>query len=63
MSGRKIIDGLAEAANTARLASEIAVIIQNGREEDASAMRTAYRILEHLGHCKLREPNPPEPRG
>lgn len=55
-SGRRIIEGLADAAETARKAGEVAFIIQQSREDDISATRTAYRILGHLGLCVYHEP-------
>lgn len=57
-SGRRIIDGLHEASEIARKAAEVAFIIQEAREEDASATRTAYRILGHLGIITYHEPQP-----
>lgn len=62
MSGSKIIAGLTEAKSTARKAGEIAFIIQEGREGDASATRTAYRILSHLGLCRFHEHGDPGSR-
>lgn len=60
MSGQKIIDGLTEARDQARLASEVAVIIQNGVADDISSTLLAYEILDHLGILKLhRRPRQP----
>jgi hypothetical protein len=52
----RVMEGLGEAVATARLASSVAQIIQTSREEDASATRTAYRILGHLGVIEYHEP-------
>ncbi|HKT54515.1 MAG TPA: hypothetical protein VJP88_08680 [Caulobacteraceae bacterium] len=56
-SADRIIEGLKDAQEIARKASEVAFIIQEAREEDASATRTAYRILGHLGLCVYHEPD------
>lgn len=54
----RIVAGLTEAVETARLASSVALIIQRSREEGVTATRTAYRILGRLGVCKYHEPKP-----
>ena len=43
------------STDIARAASAVALIIQDSREEDVSATRTAYRILGHLGLCAYDE--------
>lgn len=54
-SAGKILSGLQEAADTARIASEIAVIIQDARNEGVADTRTAYRVLGRLGLCVYHE--------
>ena len=57
MSDKRISDALVEANIAARLASEVAFIIQQAQEEGVSATRAAYRILGHLGFIRYTEPN------
>lgn len=62
MTGERIVEGLSDAVVAARTAGEVALIIQQSREEDATATRTAYRILGHLGIIRYHEPAPPAPQ-
>lgn len=52
----RVMEGLADAVEISTLANSVALIIQQSREEDASATRTAYRILSCLGVCEYHEP-------
>lgn len=52
----RIAAGLKDAVEIASLAASVALIIQQSREEDVSATRTAYRILGRLGVCEYHEP-------
>lgn len=54
-AAEKILAGLQEAADTARLAAEVAVIIQDARNEGVAGTRTAYRVLGCLGLCVYHE--------
>lgn len=51
----KILRGLEQAAEAADKAARVAFIIQSCRDDDISATRTAYRILDALEIAKFHE--------